>query len=120
MVVGTPVACLVTGLRWISHAKLTIPGIGRLTATTMLIDMPELGYLESKKITALAGLAPMTQQSGTVLKSVYLGRSMRFQILKRRSARRTLWRTGCGRQTIPGRCGAVVLSLNSSAALMTM
>jgi transposase len=43
---------------------MTIPGIGRLTATTMLIDMPELGPLESKKITALAGLAPMTQQSG--------------------------------------------------------
>ena len=43
---------------------MTIPGIGRLTATTMLIDMPELGYLDSKKITALAGLAPMTQQSG--------------------------------------------------------
>lgn len=43
---------------------MTIPGIGRLTATSMLIDMPELGYLESKKITALAGLAPMTQQSG--------------------------------------------------------
>ncbi|WP_423208315.1 transposase [Paracoccus yeei] len=30
----------------------------------MLIDMPELGHLEGKKITALAGLAPMTQQSG--------------------------------------------------------
>lgn len=30
----------------------------------MLIDMPELGYLDGKKITALAGLAPMTQQSG--------------------------------------------------------
>lgn len=43
---------------------MTIPGIGRLTATTMLIDMPELGHLDSKKITALAGLAPMTQQSG--------------------------------------------------------
>lgn len=43
---------------------MTIPGIGRLTATTMLIDMPELGYLDGKKITALAGLAPMTQQSG--------------------------------------------------------
>lgn len=42
----------------------TIPGIGRLTATTMLIDMPELGHLDSKKIAALAGLAPMTQQSG--------------------------------------------------------
>lgn len=44
---------------------MTIPGIGRLTATTMLIDMPELGHLDSKKIAALAGLAPMTQQSGT-------------------------------------------------------
>lgn len=43
---------------------MTIPGTGRLTATTMLIDMPELGHLESKKIAALAGLAPMTQQSG--------------------------------------------------------
>ncbi len=43
---------------------MTIPGIGRLTATTMLIDMPELGHLDSKKIAALAGLAPMTQQSG--------------------------------------------------------
>lgn len=43
---------------------MTIPGIGRLTATTMLIDMPELGHFDSKKIAALAGLAPMTQQSG--------------------------------------------------------
>lgn len=43
---------------------MTIPGIGRLTATTMLIDMPELGHLDSKKIAALAGLAPMTLQSG--------------------------------------------------------
>lgn len=43
---------------------MTIPGIGRLTATAMLIDMPELGHLDSKKIAALAGLAPMTQQSG--------------------------------------------------------
>ena len=30
----------------------------------MLIDMPELGRLDGKKIAALAGLAPMTQQSG--------------------------------------------------------
>jgi hypothetical protein len=33
---------------------------------------------------------------GSVLNFVYLARSMRFQILKRRSARQTLWRTGCG------------------------
>ncbi|MBS1054715.1 MAG: IS110 family transposase [Acetobacter aceti] len=43
---------------------MSIPGIGRLTATVMLIDMPELGHLDSKKIAALAGLAPMSQQSG--------------------------------------------------------
>ena len=43
---------------------MTIPGIGRLTATIMLIDMPELGHLDRKKIAALAGLAPMAQQSG--------------------------------------------------------
>ena len=42
---------------------------------------------------------------GSVLNFVYLARSMRFQILKRRSARRTLWRTGCEPQTIPGRFG---------------
>ena len=43
---------------------MTIPGIGRLTATAMVIEMPELGQLEGKKIAALAGLAPMTQKSG--------------------------------------------------------
>lgn len=43
---------------------MTIPGIGRLTANTMLIDLPELGRLEGKKIAALIGLVPMTQQSG--------------------------------------------------------
>ena len=42
---------------------MTIPGIGRLTDTTLLIDMPKLAHLDSKKIAALAGLAPMTQQS---------------------------------------------------------
>jgi hypothetical protein len=42
---------------------------------------------------------------GSILNFVYPARPMRFQILKRRSARRTLWRTGCGPQTIPGRFG---------------
>jgi len=37
---------------------------------------------------------------GSVLNFVYLARSMRLQILKRRSARRTLWRTDCGPRTI--------------------
>ncbi|WP_254512056.1 transposase, partial [Komagataeibacter oboediens] len=37
----------------------------------------------------------------SVLKSVYLTWPTVVQLLKRRSARRTLWRTGCGLQTIP-------------------
>ena len=50
---------------------------------------------------------------GSVLNSVYLSRSMRFQILKRRSARRTLWRIDCGLQTIRGRCGHLFRSSGS-------
>jgi len=42
----------------------SIPGVSRLTAITMLVDMPELGTLEAKQVAALAGLAPITQQSG--------------------------------------------------------
>lgn len=50
---------------------------------------------------------------GSVLKSVYLAWPMRFQILKRRSARRTLWRAGCGLQTIPEHCGHLARSCGS-------
>lgn len=42
----------------------SIPGVGRLTAITMLVDMPELGTLDAKQVAALAGLAPITRQSG--------------------------------------------------------
>ena len=43
----------------------TIPGIGPTTAMSLLITMPELGTLSEKKVGALAGLAPMDQQSGS-------------------------------------------------------
>lgn len=42
----------------------SIPGIGRITAAALLIDMPELGAVDNKQIASLAGLAPMTRQSG--------------------------------------------------------
>jgi transposase len=41
----------------------SIPGIGPITAMAILIDMPELGTLEGKQASSLAGLAPMTRQS---------------------------------------------------------
>lgn len=42
----------------------TIPGIGPIVATELLISLPELGSLCRRKITALAGLAPQARDSG--------------------------------------------------------
>ncbi len=43
---------------------VSIPGIGAITARTLLSECPELGAIGSKQIAALAGLAPVTRQSG--------------------------------------------------------
>jgi len=42
----------------------SIPGIGNATAFALVIEMPELGTLNGKQAAALAGLAPMSRQSG--------------------------------------------------------
>jgi len=42
----------------------SIPGLGRVTAVAILIECPEIGTMERKQIASLAGLAPMTRQSG--------------------------------------------------------
>lgn len=42
----------------------SIPGIAAITAITMLIEMPELGTLSNKQAASLAGLAPVSRQSG--------------------------------------------------------
>ena len=39
-------------------------GVGRITATTLLAELPELGKLDRKKIASLVGLAPMNFDSG--------------------------------------------------------
>lgn len=43
---------------------VSIPGIARLTAFSLLIEMPELGCLEAKQAACLSGLAPIARQSG--------------------------------------------------------
>ena len=43
---------------------ISIPGVAKTTAFSMLIEMPELGTLEGKQAASLAGLAPMSRQSG--------------------------------------------------------
>ena len=42
----------------------SIPGLSAITAFALLIEMPELGALEPGQAASLAGLAPMTRQSG--------------------------------------------------------
>ena len=42
----------------------SIPWLGRVTAVAILIECPEIGTLTRKQIASLAGLAPMTRQSG--------------------------------------------------------
>ena len=42
----------------------SVPGIGPVTARTLIAELPELGRLNRKEIAALAGLAPWTRQSG--------------------------------------------------------
>jgi len=42
----------------------SIPGLSKVSAAALLIEMPELGTLSNKQIASLAGLAPMTRQSG--------------------------------------------------------
>ncbi|MBX4893893.1 MULTISPECIES: IS110 family transposase [Rhizobium] len=43
---------------------ISIPGVSRVTAFTLLIEMPELGELDEKAAAALSGLAPISRQSG--------------------------------------------------------
>jgi len=43
----------------------TVKGVGRRTATRLLAELPELGSASRRQIAALAGLAPINQDSGT-------------------------------------------------------
>jgi len=42
----------------------TTPGIGAITASTLVAELPELGQLNRQKIAALVGLAPFNRDSG--------------------------------------------------------
>ncbi len=44
----------------------SVPGIGPIVSTTLLGKLPELGTLTHKQIAALAGVAPLARDSGTL------------------------------------------------------
>lgn len=62
----------------------SIPCLSKITAFALLIEMPELGSLDGKQAASLAGLAPMTRQSGR-----WTGRA--FMSGGRASVRRALY-----------------------------
>jgi transposase len=51
---------------WKSKEDLlcSVPGVGLVTASTLLAELPELGTLDRKKIAALVGVAPFNDDSG--------------------------------------------------------
>jgi transposase len=57
---------LATHPRWdATHALVrSLPGVGPITAATLLAEVPELGRLSRQQIAALVGVAPMARDSG--------------------------------------------------------
>jgi transposase len=62
----------------------TINGVGSATTAGLIADLPELGSLSAKEISALAGVAPLNRDSGTLRgkRTIWGGRA---------SVRRTLY-----------------------------
>ena len=54
-----------------------MPGVGRVLATTLIAELPELGQLSGKQIAALVGVAPLARDSGRLRgrRSVWGGRA---------------------------------------------
>ena len=76
----------------------TLAGVGRVTATTLIALMPELGTLNRRQIAALAGVAPFDHESGK-----YKGER---HIRGGRSSVRTVLFSGCPVPPGPGLCWA--------------
>lgn len=70
---------------WREHEDLlrSVPGIGPVSARTLLAELPELGTLNRKQIAALVGVAPLNRDSGTMrgTRSCWGGRAVIRQVL---------------------------------------
>jgi transposase len=44
----------------------SVPGVGPIVSRTLLAELPELGTLNRKQVAALAGVAPLARDSGTL------------------------------------------------------
>jgi len=59
-------ACILQKPEWQARAEIidSAPGVGPVTATTLVAELPELGQLNRQKIAALVGVAPFNKDSG--------------------------------------------------------
>jgi transposase len=42
----------------------SVPGVGGVTARTLIAELPELGHLDRRRLAALVGVAPVNRDSG--------------------------------------------------------
>jgi transposase len=61
----------------------SVPGIGPVSARTLLAELPELGTLTRREIAALVGVAPLNRDSGTLkgIRTCWGGRASVRQVL---------------------------------------
>jgi transposase len=64
-----------------NHAELaalldSVKGVGKATISTLLAEVPELGKLSGREVSALVGVAPINRDSGTMRgkRSIFGGR----------------------------------------------
>ena len=66
-------------LVWKERAELlmSVPGVGPTLSATLLAELPELEYLDRRRLAALVGVAPLNRDSGTLrgIRTVWGGRS---------------------------------------------
>ena len=80
----------------------SVPGLGQLTAATLVAELPELGRIDDKMAVALAGLAPWSRDSGGGAAFRAVGAKCGGCCIWQRSRRRGVMR-GCWSST--GACG---------------
>ena len=61
----------------------SIPGVGTVLATAVVCEIPEIGNIDFRKLTALVGLAPFARDSGQYRgrRSIFAGRANLRRVL---------------------------------------
>lgn len=61
----------------------SVPGVGSVLCRTLLAELPELGFLSPKELSALVGVAPLNRDSGTLRgrRTVWGGRGRVREVL---------------------------------------